>query len=492
MNNKAMLRRQFIQRCTATEATAGICWHAGAINLPASPDPKTFTDASSTQNKYTLNVRNFKARGNGRADDTEAFQRALEARGQQGGGIVRVPTGTYLIKRHLVVPESVSLEGEWTAPVAFEQKPVRLAGSVLLAVEGAQKPHETPFITLNTNSTIKGLTIFYPEQTKNNPPVAYPWCVATGPGGANNPSIIDVLMVNPYQAVDFGSYPTSRHYIRNLNVQALYRGIYVDQCTDIGRIENVHMWPFWEPSLDTPLARFTLEHGQGCIFGRTDWELTEDCLVIGYKMGFRFTRSRPSDVSRTKPNPEYKALPSGNVLITGGGADLSDIAVMVEDSQMHAGVSFVNCQLFGDLVVAPKNSGMVKFTGDGFFGTRLGANGVGLAKIDAGKSRVSFSNRSFYALIERPELPLIDVRSGRLGVTNCVFLNSKNTRRGPLPAIPNQKEAGNLDYFLFEPGVVSAVITNNEFYGPARIINRSKGKVVISNNVDRTSSEIDE
>ena len=40
---------------------------------------------------------------------------------------------------------------------------------MLLAVEGAGKPDGPPFLTMKTNSAIKGLTIFYPQQTNTQP-----------------------------------------------------------------------------------------------------------------------------------------------------------------------------------------------------------------------------------------------------------------------------------------------------------------------------------
>jgi hypothetical protein len=222
----------------------------------------TQTRPGTDRNAGGLNVRNFGAKGDEKTDDTAAFLRALDACRQTDCGSVYVPSGRYLIEGHLVIPEAVALVGNWQAPATFEPKAAKIQGSVLLAVEGAGKPEGPPFLTMKTNSVIKGLTIFYPEQTNTNPPVAYPWTVATAEGGATNVSIIDVLMVNSYQAVDFGSYPSARHFIRNLNCHALYRGIYVDRCGDIGRIENVHLWTFWDQSLTSPVARFTYEHGQ--------------------------------------------------------------------------------------------------------------------------------------------------------------------------------------------------------------------------------------
>ena len=94
-----------------------------------------------------------------------------------------------------------------------------MAGSVLLAIEGAGKADGTPFIQLEPNATLKGIAVFYPEQTDTNPPIAYPWTISSLLRGADNCSIIDVLLVNPYQAVDFGG----RHTGPSFHPQSLCR-----------------------------------------------------------------------------------------------------------------------------------------------------------------------------------------------------------------------------------------------------------------------------
>lgn len=70
-----------------------------------------------------FNVREFGARGDGRADDTPALLAALEACGKAGGGTVVVPAGTYLVSRRkaespiLPVPSNTTLRGEGPASV---------------------------------------------------------------------------------------------------------------------------------------------------------------------------------------------------------------------------------------------------------------------------------------------------------------------------------------------------------------------------------------
>ena len=102
---------------------------------------------------------------------------------------------------------------------------------MLLAVAGAGDANGKPFITLHTSCTLRGLTIFHPEQKMTNPPVPYPWAIR---GEGDNISLIDTLPVNPYQGVDFGTVPAGRHFINGLYGQPLYRGLFVDQCYDVG------------------------------------------------------------------------------------------------------------------------------------------------------------------------------------------------------------------------------------------------------------------
>ena len=158
------------------------------------------------------NVREkpYRAAGDGKKDDTQAFQRALDAAAAAGGGIVGVPAGRYLIAGHLTVPAGVTLQGVGRAPQSWSEK---IPGSALLAVEGAGNPAGTPFLTLQgPNATIEGITVFYPNQVKTESPVPYPWTVR---GQGDNVSIVNVLLVNPYQAVDFGTYQAPRHYVRD-------------------------------------------------------------------------------------------------------------------------------------------------------------------------------------------------------------------------------------------------------------------------------------
>jgi len=387
--------------------------------------------------KMYFNVCDYGAKAGGEADCTAAFQAALDA-ASKSGGIVQVPGGRYLIKTHLSVPDNVTLEGTWRAPARSID-----AGSVLLAVEGAGNPDGEPFITLRTNSTLHGIAVFYPEQVDANPPKAYPWCVR---GIGDDCSIVDVLLSNPYQAVDFGTFPAGRHYINGLYSQALYRGIFVDKCFDIGRIQNVHLWPFWMIGGDSKARQFTLERGEAFIFGRTDWEYVTNCFCIAYKVGFHFMA--------------FKDGP-GNVVLTQSGSDIGPTAVLVDATQGHAGVAFTNSQFMAGVVVKETNDGPVKFNNCGFWPVEETARMADLK----GGGQVTFNACHFSGWDRKDQgEPAISADCNGLTVSSCDFM-----------------EEGKAQIAL-GPQVKAAVIMGNRFRGGQKVKNESKGDVQIGLN----------
>lgn len=430
----------------------------------------TLVLAQSAGPAGSLNVLDYGAVGDGVSDNTEAFQKALDAAAHEGaGGTLFVPAGEYLFKGHLTIPDNVTLEGIWNAPALSDKfwYPDRseelLAGSVLMPTEGEGQEEGPPFIALGFNTCLKGVSIYYPNQIKANPPKAYPWTVGTKPGGAFHCSIIDVLMINPYQAVDFGSGQSGRHFIRNLYAHPLYRGIFIDKCYDVGRIENVHLWPFWGyTGEEDPLGRFISEKAIAFVIGRTDWQYISNCFSIFYHTGFHFIH--------TADGPP-------NVLLTQSGADCSVNAVVCENTMEHAGVSFTNSQLFGRILVKDSNSGPLRFTSCGFFGaTReddFSGRG-GLADI-SGKGHVSFENCHFITLDARNTAESnIIARGGGLSISNCLFMDYGRT------------------HVHLKPEVKTAVITSNTFKDIMRIENEMNGQSQIALNVESRQREEEE
>ncbi len=303
-------------------------------------------------------VSDFGAVGDGVTDCTAAFQAALDKAGEHGG-IVYAGPGNYLFTGHLNVPVDVTLRGSFECVPAHNGHRDRGLpspgeyGTVLMPTADKGTEDAPAFITLNTNSTLKGLVIYYPEQVDDREPYAYPWTVAMR---GKNPALLDCELLNPYNAVDASE--NERHMIARLYGQPLRRGIFVDAIYDIGRIEDVHFNPWW--SMKKPICDFMVQQGEAFIIGRTDWEYMFNCFAIFYKLGFIFD--------------DFGHGP-GNAVLTQCGHDIAPVTVQVRKTQPHAGVSFTNSQFMGDFEVCETNVGPVHLNNCGFWGVKAGELG---------------------------------------------------------------------------------------------------------------------
>lgn len=395
------------------------------------------------------NVREFGALGDGKADDSSAFQWALDEAGRAGGGVVWAPKGVYLIKGGLKIPVGVTLEGTFSAPPSHPgvrdpglPKPGEY-GTTLLAVANPGKEEGEPFISLTHNSTLKGVVIYYPNQKPSEEPKPYPWCLQMR---GNNPAVIDVELVNPYQGID--ATQNQRHLIRNVHGQPLWRGIWIDQIYDIGRLENVHFNPWW--SMSPKVFNWQMAHGEAFIFGRTDWQYVLNTFCYGYKVGYRFLQTEAG-------------VCNGNFL--GIGADDCQTAVLIEQSA-PMGLLITN----GEFVsfrgpeptmvrVAETHSGTVRFVNCAYWGPNK------QIAVVAGSGTVSFTDCTFMQWDkDREGRSAIQVRGGTVLIRGCDFQENR----------PQVELA---------EGVRRAVITDNVVNGPLRLLNRSRGKVHIAGNV---------
>jgi len=396
-----------------------------------------------------LNVRDFGAAGDGKTDDTAAFQRALDAAAQAEGGVVHAPRGNYLFKGHLNIPAAVTLAGLWQSVPAHNgirnrglPKPTD-DGTTFMVTEGAGSEDGPAFITLNTNSTLKGVVLYYPEQNVDDVPKPYPWAISMR---GKNPAVLAVEMLNPYNGID--ATRNERHLIRDVHGQPIRRGILVDHIYDIGRIENVHFNPWW--SMKPKLFQWQMENGEAFIFGKSDWQYVTNTFCFGYKIGYKFIRSK-------------SGLCNGNFL--GIGADDCHTALVVEQCAPY-GLLITNGEFVSFhgpdptmIGVGDSNRGSIRFVNCAFWGP---CNQI--AKI-SGAGTVGFGDCTFTQWGGRDGTrAAIQAKSGTVLIRGCEFRQDRP-----------QIELGEK--------VSRAIIAENVFTGSVRIDNRSEGNVQIGLNV---------
>ncbi len=312
---------------------------------PYAPEPH-----AANSNLY--NVMDYGAVSDGITDNTDAFQTALNLAGQNGGGTVYIPAGTYKINTHLLVPTGVELRGIWDVPHHTISK-----GSVLFAYEGKYNEKGTPFLSLQSGSGVRGFTVWYPEQSESSFD-PYPWTIQTL---GENCWIKDVTLSNSYQGADLASYPSAGHVVSYLAGAPLKTGISVSKSVGDGWIENVMFNPhFWErstgyPQLSTPNINTIITRQQSqldaFVFGSATREHVLGTFVFAANRGF------------------YLAPDDGksNIDVFLHGTDAGSHGVYIENNS-GSKVNFVNTQLTitgdtpdGIITTAPAFGGNVSF-----------------------------------------------------------------------------------------------------------------------------------
>ncbi|MGL6194794.1 MAG: glycosyl hydrolase family 28-related protein [Thermoguttaceae bacterium] len=407
----------------------------------------------------SLNVKEFGAVGDGKTDDTAAFQKALDTAATSDVQVVFAPRGNYRFDGSLKFPNGVTLKGVWESVPAHNglrdtglPKPTNDGTTFLVyANEGVEE--SDAFITLNTNCTLKGVCIYYPNQKDDDTPVAYPWSVTMR---GKNPAILECELLNPYKGIDASK--NERHLIRNISGQPLKIGVYIDSIYDIGRLENVHFNPWW--SMKPNLFKWQMENGVAFLFGRTDWQYVHNTFCFGYNVGYKFIKSEAG-------------VTNGNFL--GIGADDCYTAVQVDDSA-PMGILITNGEFVSFhgpdptmVKVAETNKGAVRFSNCAFWGPCRQ-----IAVIE-GSGTVGFSDCTFvqWGFKDRDEnqwrsdkkeritVPAIQALGGNVSINACDFQEN-------MPQI-----------FLGE-NIKKAVISGNMFKGKVQIENKAGEKPSIS------------
>jgi len=386
----------------------------------------------------------YGAKGDGTADDAAAIQKAIDAAAKQGG-IVALPAGKFLVSGSLTVPAGVAVRGVNTRPLYIEPQ----VGTIILATGGRDKEDGPALFELRSGA-VEGVTIYYPEQkpTEIHP---YPWTFHCAGG---DDTIQDVTLINSYYGIRTGPEGNVRHLIRNVFGTVLRRGIFVDACSDIGRIENVqfhcHYWssPAFGGAWD-PIYKYMWEHLEAFIFARTDWEYVLNTFVFPTQIGYHFIATKSG---------------ACNGQFSGIGSDASQYCIVVDEIQ-YMGLLITNGQFVAfngpdpiAIVVNETCRGSVRLTNCAFWGP---ANQIAVLK---GQSFVSFENCFISDRGSRDKTsPGIDARSGRLQVRGCSFL-------GDRPAV------------RIGAGVKHAIVAENDGDHGVRIINEAGDRAILRDN----------
>lgn len=314
-----------------------------ANNISSIANGNAVLSVQSTITNNQFPVTAYGADPTGATSSDVAFSNAITAAQSAtgGGGVVVIPSGQYRLNNTYTIPPGVTLQGNWLSPHTTDLSTWTASnlGTILNAYTSSTT---TPFISLGSNAAIKGLTIYYPNQTVSSVQ-KYAFTIS----GGNNAHIEDVTLVNSDRGIKVVGLS---HYIRNVNMCALDSGIVIDGCSDIGRLENVNIHPrYWWSYIgynNSTLQTYIYTNLTAFAFYYTDWECVTNCNVYQAKIGILLAHS-----SAHNGDP--------NLMWTQGGCDECVQAVTCNSTLNPHGTFFSNAMFVGQHLL---NAGPITYT----------------------------------------------------------------------------------------------------------------------------------
>ena len=401
------------------------------------------------------NAKALGAKADGVTDDTAAIQKVLDDASKAGGGVVYLPAGKYLVKGSIKIPVGVSLKGVAQAPMPIEP----LIGTIVMATGGRDNEDAPALFDLGKGASVIGLTVFYPDQ-KPDDIHPYPWTFQMQ--DIDN-TVENVTLINSYNGIRIGPKGNCRHRIRSVYGCVLRRGILVDRCTDIGRIENVQFHCHWWSAKSIggnwdKVYEYMWRNCEAFIFGRTDWEYVTNTFVFPVKIGYKFIQTDAGGCNgqflgigadAAQNCLVVEAIQSIGLLITNGefvaftGDD--PVAIVIEKTA-NGSVRLVNCSFWGPSVqnVVSHGRGFLSLN-DCYMSTwRGGEKTRALVEVDAGKLQVR--GCTFATDPQRPGIKLSE------GLEHAIITENNGTSG-----------------VLIQNGIGDrAIISNNEPHTPAK------------------------
>ena len=236
------------------------------------------------QSGGSVDVKQYGAKGDGVTDDSAAIQAAIDKAALTGESVVGDSHLGFLINSGLTLKKFVTLgstSGALATGEHYGSQQLDHSGFTLLVTDLVN-----PAITAQSNSTMKGVRFFYPNQTKTSPPVTYPASVKIAASVGNDVSVVNCAFPNSYYAID-ATGPHERLRVQNIAGQPLYRGIVIDANTDCDHITGVHFWRYWEASAASPINDYINQNCIGLDIGRSDSIMVQDVFLYGMRQGIK-------------------------------------------------------------------------------------------------------------------------------------------------------------------------------------------------------------
>ncbi|MBM3592666.1 MAG: hypothetical protein FJX32_08370 [Alphaproteobacteria bacterium] len=258
-------------------------------------------------------VRDFGAIGNGLVDDGPAIQAAIDALKVSGGGILQFGARVYRIASPIVMNGvTVTLQGS-----GFTEGPNEANGTWFKI----DQTGFTPFTfsgSMARGSIVRDIAVrqYHPLPSATWAPTDYDYVfrVQDCLGAVD---FENILLVSVNRGIWCDN--SGRMSIKRLRGQVFTRGVEIDRCYDICRLEHVHFWTFQTSDLD--VLAWQQKNQDALVFRKVDGVFLDDIFVLGARSTLRFSSSASGVTTKFYGSNIYADFSKYGVWIDGNGVE---------------------------------------------------------------------------------------------------------------------------------------------------------------------------
>lgn len=250
----------------------------------------------------------------GKTDSTEGIQQALYDCHDAGGGTVFLPAGIYAVSDTIIIPQYVTLRGDWQNPDEGTEY-----GTVFcIWMDPADTATGGPFL-LNDSSGMVGATVYYPFQTLYEVlPYPFTFYIADV---SQVITVKDVTVINGYRGI--GTSVQTAHeilIIDNFYGTFLQSGMEINNQSDAGAVDSVYIsTKYWKEAaaecmnkpLGSEIDAYVKKNATGLILSDVEWSSFCNINVDGYNIGIKVIPGYRIDLSAPFYNVNIKNCETG-------------------------------------------------------------------------------------------------------------------------------------------------------------------------------------
>lgn len=259
--------------------------------------PQMLKQPSQFDHPIAINLQvpstSYQADQTGTSDASNIIQSALNYVSSLGGGTLYVASGKYLLNNQIVIPNRVTLVGEFNGPNSSDYGTVFLCNKTH---NGTSSIYNNAQIIVSSNAGINGITFYYPNQNVNSV-VRYGHTIYAYNNMAA--TISNLLFINSYDGIsvnDASEGAGELVNIENIYGTFLHSGITGYYQSDVGFWNNINISPsYYENALaefrcsdQTALYKYTRENSIAMTLGDLDDFSLNKIYIDNAKIGIYF------------------------------------------------------------------------------------------------------------------------------------------------------------------------------------------------------------